>query len=310
MNEATLRLSRLGHTEHMRKTWYGILSAIGLVLALLVCGAPAVALAAPAADTSSFHVEDYLGIRADKVTANLKSHSLKWKFNKRVNNRSNWWVTGQTPKAGTTVEKGAVIKLTVSKTAPLSDAQRIATAEKLVLAELTDAPVWEGTTAAGVIVNNSEVCVDRTYGPTGGLDNPGGNAGYVVVSFPSKKTGDPQDGFCSGYLPASSAPAVKVKIPSAVAKDPGLLVSTDFGKKWPLTVPYAVVHCEDITAGGMNLQVVTLDTPDGDTYAVNGTAKDHTNYPSAEAVWAADPKVTDLKIDISPVIDAGLSLCR
>jgi Protein of unknown function (DUF2511)/PASTA domain len=292
----------------MHKSWYGILSAIGLVLALLVNGAPGAALATPAADASL--VEDYVGIRADNVTANLKSHSLKWKFNKRVIKKSNWWVTRQTPKPGSTVKKGTVIKLTVSKTAPLSDAQRIAIAEKLVLAALTDAPVWEGTTAAGVVVDNSAVCVDRTYGPTGGLDSPGGNAGYVVVSFPSKKIGDPQDGFCIGYLPASSRPPAKVKIPSAVAKNPGLLVSTDFGEKWPLTVPYAVLHCKNITAGGMKLQVVTLDTPNSNTYAVNGTAKSHTNYPSAEAVWAADPKVAGLRIDISPVIDAGLSLCR
>ena len=294
----------------MRKTWFGIFSVIGLVLALLVGGAPAVALATPAADSSSFQVDDYLGTRVDEVTADLKSHSLKWKFSKRVIKKSNWWVTGQTPKPGSRVEKGTVIKLTVSKTVPLSDAQRIAAAEKLVLAELTDAPVWKGTTAVGVVVDKSEVCVDRTFGQTGGFDNPGGTAGYVVVSFPSKNMGEPQDGFCSSYIPTASTPPARVKIPSAVSKEPGLLVSTEFGEKWPLTVPYAVVHCEDITAGGMNLQVVTLDTPDSARYAVNGTAKDHTNYPSADAVWAADPEMAGLKIDISPVIDAGLALCR
>ncbi|SDK71995.1 Protein of unknown function [Cryobacterium psychrotolerans] len=191
----------------------------------------------------------------------------------------------------------------------MTDAERITTAERIVLDELSDAPVWEGVTASGVAVDDSEVCVDRTYGPTGGLDGIGGNAGYVVVTFPSKALGEPQEGVCADYAPVAPSEVAPVEVPDAVADDPGLLVSTDYRDKWPLTVPYVVAQCENITAGGMNLQVLTIDTPDGTTYAANGTAKDHTDYPSLDPVWADNPDVDGLKIDISPIIDAGLMLC-
>ena len=115
---------------------------------------------------------------------------------------------------------------------------------------------------------------------------------------------------CADYVPAVTTPTVKVDVPKAVAGDPGLMVSTDYGAEWPLTVPYAVVHCENITAGNLNLQVITVDTPDGTTYAVNGTAMDHTELPELEPIWAPDPQFPkDAKINISPVIDRGLALC-
>lgn len=197
----------------------------------------------------------------------------------------------------------------VAQTPSTTDAERITTAETLVLGVLPDAPVWEGLTVVGVVVDDAEICVDRTYGPSGGLDGVGGNAGYVVVTFPDETLGEPQDGFCSEYAPAVRTEEAPVEVPDAVADEPGLLVSSDFGDDWPLTVPYVVAHCENITAGDMNLQVVTIDAPDGTTYAANGTAKDHTVYPSLDPVWADNPDVDGLKIDISPIIDAGLVLC-
>lgn len=194
--------------------------------------------------------------------------------------------------------------------ATMTEAQRIAEAEKLVLADLSDAPIWEGATATGVVVDPSRVCVDRTYGPRGGLDGTGGAAGYVVVTFPDETLGEPQDGVCADFAPVTPSEALPVKVPDAVANDPGLLVSSGYGDDWPLTVPYVVAHCKNIAVGGRNLQVVTIDTPDGTTYAANGTAKDHTDYPSLQPIWADNPDVEGLKIDISPVIDAGLKLCR
>ena len=192
----------------------------------------------------------------------------------------------------------------------MTDAERITTAEKLVLGELPSTPFWEGVTASGVVVDDSEVCVDRTYGPSGGSGSAGGNAGHVVVTFPDEALGEPQDGVCADYAPVAPSEVVPVQVPDAVAEEPGLLVSTDYRDEWPLTVPYVVAHCETIAAGGRNLQVLTIDTPDGSTYAANGTAKDHTNYPSLDPVWADNPDVDGLKIDISPIIDAGLMLCK
>ncbi|WP_311380760.1 DUF2511 domain-containing protein [Arthrobacter sp. ISL-28] len=184
-------------------------------------------------------------------------------------------------------------------------------AEAAAQAELPNAPIWKGMTFKGVVVDESEICVDRTWAPGGGPDKLGGNAGYVVVSFPAVTLGKPQDETCAGYAPAAAKAPTEVEVPSAVANDPGLLVSTTFGDKWPLTVPYVVAHCEDITVAGRHLQVATVvDAPDGKTYAANGTAKDHGNYLDIDPIWAANPGVSGLKINISPVIDAALALCK
>lgn len=200
-------------------------------------------------------------------------------------------------------------------TATPKKSKRIKKAEKLVLAELPDAQMWEGLTVNGVKVSKRVICVDRTWAPGGGPDDKGGNAGYVVVKFAKKKTGkvklgDPQDGLCADYAPVAATPAAEVDVPKRLKKKKGLLVSTKFGDEWPLTVPYAVVRCRNITAGEMDLNVVTLDAPDGTRYAVNGTAQAHTSYPEIDSIWAPDPNVDGLKVNIAPVIDAGRQLCE
>ena len=197
----------------------------------------------------------------------------------------------------------------VATNAALTDAERVTEAESATQAELPDAPIWEGMTFEGIVVNPTEICVDRTWAPGGGPDDLGGVAGYVVVTFPEETMGEPQDGVCADYAPAAETAPIRVSVPSAVANDPGLLVSTSFGDDWPLTVPYAVVHCDKISTGGRNLQVATVDAPDGKTYAANGTAKDHGDFADIDPIWAPDPDVAGLKISISPVIDAALALC-
>ncbi|MET3934867.1 hypothetical protein [Arthrobacter sp. OAP107] len=173
----------------------------------------------------------------------------------------------------------------------LTDAERVTEAEAAVKAELPNAPIWKGMTFKGVVVDESEICVDRTWAPGGGPEKLGGNAGYVVVSFPAVTLGKPQDGTCAGYAPAAAQAPAKVEVPSEIADDQGLLVSTAFGDKWPLTVSYVVVHCEDITVAGRPLKVATADAPDGKTYAANGTAKDHGNYPDIDPIWAPHTSV-------------------
>jgi hypothetical protein len=192
----------------------------------------------------------------------------------------------------------------------LTDAERVTKAEKAVQAELPNAPIWKGMTFKGVVVDDSEVCVDRTWAPGGGPDKVGGNAGYVVVSFPAVTPGKPKDGACAAYAPAAAKAPAKVEVPSETAKDPGLLVSTTFGDKWPLKVPYVVAHCQGITVAGRHLQVATLDAPDGKTYAANGTAKDHGNYADIDPIWAPNPDVSGLKIDMDPVTEAALAQCK
>lgn len=173
-------------------------------------------------------------------------------------------------------------------------------AEHLVLAELTDAPIWKGTTAKGHVMSATEVCVDRTYGKKPFFSNSR-NAGFVVVTFPDGSLGEPQDGTCEKEGAVPPAQPTSVAVPTDMQDDPGLLVSTDFGQDWPLTVPYGVVTCED--------DAVIFAAPDGARYAVNGTALTFTDLPKINPIWKPDPDVKGLKIDISPVIDRGLTLC-
>jgi hypothetical protein len=55
---------------------------------------------------------------------------------------------------------------------------------------------------------------------------------------------------------------------------------------------------------------VTFDTTDGDTYAVNGTAKTTTDYPDIDPIWADDPALAGLKKNIGPLIGPRLDALR
>lgn len=210
----------------------------------------------------------------------------------------------ETPRPAT-----STVSTSAAPVSTMTDAERVTKAESAAQAELPNAPIWKGMTFKGVVVDESEVCVDRTWAPGGGPEKLGGNAGYVVVSFPAVTVGKPQDGTCAAYAPAEAKAPVKVEIPAAVANDPRLLVSTDFGDKWPLTVPYVTAHCQAITVDGRRLKAVFVDAPGGKTYALNGTAKDHSSHPDIDPIWAPHPEVAGLKIDVSPVIEAALALC-
>ncbi|MBU4214769.1 MAG: hypothetical protein KJ792_08950 [Actinobacteria bacterium] len=103
----------------------------------------------------------------------------------------------------------AAEQTTAETTAPtMTDAERVAAAEAAVVGELPDAPIWEGLTVKGVVVDDTAVCVDRTYREGGGIDGKGGNAGYVVVTFPGATTGEPKDGTCAKSADLSTAPTV------------------------------------------------------------------------------------------------------
>ncbi|MEV7132174.1 hypothetical protein AB0N24_04730 [Arthrobacter sp. NPDC093128] len=155
-------------------------------------------------------------------------------------------LSGCAPASPASGETSSPSTSTVSTSATpvstLTDAERVTKAEAAVQAELPNAPIWKGMTFKGVVVDASEICVDRTWAPGGGPDKLGGNAGYVVVSFPAVALGKPKDGTCAAYAPAAAKPPAKVDVPAAVAKDPGLLISTTFGDKRPLKVPYVVAH--------------------------------------------------------------------
>lgn len=79
---------------------------------------------------------------------------------------------------------------------------------------------------------------------------------------------------------------------------------SEFGQDWPLTVESGTVECLPLSP---SLGSVIFTDDGGTTYAVNGTARDHTDFPDIHPIWADAP--FGAKVDISPIIDAGLSLC-
>lgn len=81
---------------------------------------------------------------------------------------------------------------------------------------------------------------------------------------------------------------------------PGEVRREDFGEKWPLTVDAGIVRC--------NNGAVTFASG-GVSYDVNGTAMTRNRGRKIDEIWAANPTVSGLKIDISPILDLGLKLC-
>jgi len=73
-------------------------------------------------------------------------------------------------------------------------------------------------------------------------------------------------------------------------------------------VPDGIVYCE-VGFGGP-LYPVTFEAPDGTTYAVSGTAMDVTDLPKIDEIWADNPAISGSKINIEPLISAGLALCE
>lgn len=97
--------------------------------------------------------------------------------------------------------------------------------------------------------------------------------------------------------------------PKADKAPKGTITKATFTEEWPFTVDTARVRCRDAAAKGVGSVTVTLD---GEEYAVNGTARGSGKWPDfAESdYWLADPSIQGAKVNIGPVIDIGLDLCR
>lgn len=89
------------------------------------------------------------------------------------------------------------------------------------------------------------------------------------------------------------------------AADPGTRSVTraeieQAGKKWPFTADTATLTCKD------NAVTATID---GKMYALNGTAKSRKAGADLTAVWAEDPNMPGLRVNVGDVIELGLELC-
>lgn len=74
-----------------------------------------------------------------------------------------------------------------------------------------------------------------------------------------------------------------------------------------MTVDAGVLSCE---SHGGGVHSVFFTDPEGKRYALNGIAEGHhPELPPIDQIWAPNPKVPELKINIGPLIDRGLELC-
>jgi len=87
--------------------------------------------------------------------------------------------------------------------------------------------------------------------------------------------------------------------------------ASTFPGEWPLTVEEDTLFCEPLDrsnpAQRQRVDRVAFRTPDGTTYAVNGTAQP--KYPRIDPIWRADPEIPGTKINIGGLIEAGRALC-
>ena len=81
----------------------------------------------------------------------------------------------------------------------------------------------------------------------------------------------------------------------------------DSGGDWPFTVSSGVLSC---TPRG-KLHIVTFSA-NGNTYAVNGTAKTHAKslgLRDSDEIWKRDPKYPQMRVS-SDIVKKGISLCK
>ena len=77
----------------------------------------------------------------------------------------------------------------------------------------------------------------------------------------------------------------------------------DLGDTWPFTVNSGVIACNHPSSA------VVFFTNEK-IYAVNEVAKGQKRYADVREILRAHPSVAGSKIDIGPILDRGLKLCR
>jgi len=86
------------------------------------------------------------------------------------------------------------------------------------------------------------------------------------------------------------------------------IAESEYGEKWPLTVTEGTLSCKPIGSLG----IVTF-TANGKTYAVNGTAMGQAKkngWKEIDEIWKPNPSIPGTRINMGPILDKGLSLCK
>jgi len=91
---------------------------------------------------------------------------------------------------------------------------------------------------------------------------------------------------------------------SAAGDDQSKTIGRSTFAAWPLTADSGVLKC----AGSGGVGMVTIDV-DGQTYAVNGSAKGDKANLDIQPIWA-DAEMAGLKKEIGSLIEEGLRLCK
>jgi hypothetical protein len=90
----------------------------------------------------------------------------------------------------------------------------------------------------------------------------------------------------------------------ASASDQASINRATFEGQWPFTVDSGVVRCTQVES--------VIFIHDRKSYALNGLARSDGIYKDVREIWADNPAEgaqAGQKIDLSPVIRLGLSLC-
>lgn len=82
---------------------------------------------------------------------------------------------------------------------------------------------------------------------------------------------------------------------------------------WPLTIDGGMLTCTNVLrAGGQ--PAVYLTTRNGDMWPLNGVAKAHHSSfgakPDITPIWRDNPDLPGTKVNIGPLVQKGLRLCR
>ncbi len=86
-----------------------------------------------------------------------------------------------------------------------------------------------------------------------------------------------------------------------------MISQSEFGEAWPFTVTSGELYCIG-EGNGQQVGAVVFATED-ESYAVNGTAK-ALGYKPIDEIWRSNPAIPGTKINIGPVIQRGLQICK
>jgi hypothetical protein len=123
---------------------------------------------------------------------------------------------------------------------------------------------------------------------------------------------DGQAGSGDGRAPASAVNVVPVQLGQEATHRERPVDAESFGDEWPLTVDSGIVVCESVPAPLEMMYVLFVD-PAGAVYAVNGTARgalESQGWLDFETIWKDHPDEFVPKVNIGPLIDAGLEICE